>query len=312
MKAGAVRPTIYAHRPADLYDGAVVIAAITSCTNTSNPSVLVGAGLVARKALQRGLRDAAVGEDVARARLKSRDRLPRTRRSARRPRRPRLQRRRLRLHDVHRQLRAAFLSEVAEAIADRDLIVASVLSGNRNFEGRIHAQVRANYLASPPLVVAYALAGRMDIDLDHRAAGVGNDGKPVYSPISGRATTRSLRRSRRTMGREMFAHQYGTVFEGDQNWHNLEVAHSERYQWDPQSEYVKRPPYFDGMPDLPGAVGKTFEGARAIVVLGDSVTTDHISRAGNIIEDQSCGRISHAARGRAVRVQLVRRASRQS
>jgi aconitate hydratase len=162
--------------------------------------------------------------------------------------------------------------------------VAAVLSGNRNFEGRIHPQVRANYLASPPLVVAYALAGRMDIDLTTEPLGTGSDGKPVYladvwpsnaeiDAAVGHAVTEAAFRAR-----------YADVFAGDENWSRLDVAASERYEWDPASEYVKKPPYFDGMPEAPVAPGNIL-GARALAVLGDSVTTDHISPAGSIAKD---------------------------
>jgi aconitate hydratase len=269
-----------AQTQADLYDGAVVIAAITSCTNTSNPSVLVGAGLLARNALRRGLAtqpwvktSLAPGSKVVTDYLE-----------------------RAGLRDDLDKLGFNLVGygcttcignsgplpvDVAEAIADRDLIVAAVLSGNRNFEGRIHAQVRANYLASPPLVVAYALAGRMDIDLTTEPLGVGTDGKPVYLAEIWPSNDEIARTVASCIGREMFAHEYATVFEGDDNWRNLDVASSERYQWDPKSEYVKRPPYFDGMPDTPAPLHDV-DGGRVLAVLGDSVTTDHISPAGNI------------------------------
>jgi aconitate hydratase len=263
-----------------VYDGAVVIAAITSCTNTSNPSVLVGAGLLARNARRRGLRTQPwVKTSLAPGSKVVTDYLERA--------------------GLREDLDALGFNlvgygcttcignsgplptDVAEAIADRDLVVAAVLSGNRNFEGRIHAQVRANYLASPPLVVAYALAGRMDIDLTTESLGTGSDGKPVYLadiwPTNGEiaATMASC------IGQEMFEDEYAHVFDGDENWRNLQVAASERYAWDPTSEYVKRPPYFDGMPERPEPL-RDIRGARAIAVLGDSVTTDHISPAGSI------------------------------
>ena len=269
-----------AQTQADLYDGAVVIAAITSCTNTSNPSVLVGAGLLARNALQRGLKTQPwVKTSLAPGSKVVTDYLERAGLRA----------------DLDRLgfnlvgygcttcigNSGPLPADVAEAIADRDLIVAAVLSGNRNFEGRIHAQVRANYLASPPLVVAYALAGRMDVDLTTEPLGIGSDGKPVYLAEIWPSNDEIAATVASCIGREMFANEYKTVFEGDDNWRNLNVATSQRYQWDPKSEYVKRPPYFDGMPDRPAPL-QDIRGARVLAVLGDSVTTDHISPAGNI------------------------------
>ncbi|HVN68668.1 MAG TPA: aconitate hydratase AcnA [Candidatus Binatia bacterium] len=269
-------------------DGCVVIAAITSCTNTSNPSVLIGAGLLARNALARGLRtqpwvktslapgSKVVTDYLAKAGLQS---------------------------DLDRLgfnlvgygcttcigNSGPLPSDIAEAVADGDLIVAAVLSGNRNFEGRIHPQVRANYLASPPLVVAYALAGRIDVDLTTQPLGTGSDGKPVYLreiwPTNDAiATTMAA-----CINGEMFEREYADVFKGDANWGELNVAPSERYAWDPKSEYVKRPPYFDGMPEEPGPP-QDVRGARAIAVLGDSVTTDHISPAGSIARNGPAGK----------------------
>jgi aconitate hydratase len=180
-------------------------------------------------------------------------------------------------------------SDVAEAVADRDLIVAAVLSGNRNFEGRIHPQVRANYLASPPLVVAYALAGRMDIDLTTEPLGIGSDGKPVFLKDLWPTNDEIDATIARCINNEMFEREYADVFKGDANWNGLSVASSERYAWDPTSEYVKKPPYFDGMPAEPPPL-RDVHGARAIVVLGDSVTTDHISPAGSIAKNSPAGK----------------------
>jgi aconitate hydratase len=276
--------TAVAARPeTELSDGAVVIAAITSCTNTSNPAVMIGAGLVAKKAVERGLTrkpwvktslapgSKVVTDYLAKAGLQTY------------------------LDDVGFNLvgygcttcignSGPLPDDVAQSVAEHDMIVAAVLSGNRNFEGRIHPQVRANYLASPPLVVAYALAGRMDIDLTTEPLGTGSDGKPVYladvwpsnaeiDAAVGHAVTEAAFRAR-----------YADVFAGDENWSRLDVAASERYEWDPASEYVKKPPYFDGMPEAPVAPGNIL-GARALAVLGDSVTTDHISPAGSIAKD---------------------------
>ncbi len=265
---------------AEVADGAVVIAAITSCTNTSNPSVLIGAGLLARNAVERGLRtqpwvktSLAPGSKVVTDYLE-----------------------RAGLREYLDRLgfnlvgygcttcignSGPLSSDVGEAIADRDLIVAAVLSGNRNFEGRIHPQVRANYLASPPLVVAYALAGRMDVDLTTEPLGSGSDGRPVYLKDIWPSNDEINATMARAIGEEMFAHEYSRVFDGDENWRNLPSASGERYSWDPRSEYVKRPPYFDGMPEEPAPL-QDVRAARAIAVLGDSVTTDHISPAGSI------------------------------
>jgi aconitate hydratase len=180
-------------------------------------------------------------------------------------------------------------SEIAETVADRDLIVAAVLSGNRNFEGRIHPQVRANYLASPPLVVAYALAGRMDLDLTTEPLGTGDDGKPVTLREIWPSNDQIAETMARCISNEMFEREYADVFKGDANWNALNVASSERYAWDPASEYVKKPPYFDGMPASPQAP-QDVRGARAIAVLGDSVTTDHISPAGSIAKASPAGK----------------------
>ncbi|MFY9718054.1 MAG: aconitate hydratase AcnA, partial [Candidatus Cybelea sp.] len=264
----------------EVSDGAVVIAAITSCTNTSNPSVLIGAGLLARKAVERGLRtqpwvktSLAPGSKVVTDYLE-----------------------RAGLREYLDRLGFNLVgygcttcignsgplpSDVAEAVADRDLIVAAVLSGNRNFEGRIHPQVRANYLASPPLVVAYALVGRMDVDLTTEPLGTGSDGRPVYLSDIWPSNHEINATMARCIGEEMFEREYSRVFDGDENWRDLPSATGERYNWDPRSEYVKRPPYFDGMPEQPPAL-EDVHGARAIAVLGDSVTTDHISPAGSI------------------------------
>jgi aconitate hydratase len=191
------------------------------------------------------------------------------------------------------------------------MIVAAVLSGNRNFEGRIHPQVRANYLASPPLVVAYALAGRMDVDLTTEPLGKDARGNPSTCATSGPRTPTSMRPSPNRVSEAMFRARYADVFAGDERWRALDVPAGERYAWDPKSEYVKRPPYFDGMPATPGEP-RDISGARALAVLGDSVTTDHISPAGNIAKNGPGREISDGARHRVCRLQLVRRAARQS
>jgi aconitate hydratase len=279
-EGGGGTATIAQTAEGELYDGAVVIAAITSCTNTSNPSVLVGAGLLARNAVRRGLRtqpwvktSLAPGSKVVTDYLEKaglREYLDR-----------------LGFNLVGYGCTTCIgnsgplPSDVAEAISDRDLIVAAVLSGNRNFEGRIHAQVRANYLASPPLVVAYALTGRMDVDLTTEPLGIGSDGKPVFLAEIWPSNDEIAATMATCIGEEMFEREYAHVFDGDENWRNLNVPTSERYAWDPKSEYVKKPPYFDGMPERPAPL-QDVHGARAIAVLGDSVTTDHISPAGSI------------------------------
>jgi aconitate hydratase len=273
--------TAVAARPAtDLSDGAVVIAAITSCTNTSNPAVLVAAGLLAKRAVEKGLaRKPWVKTSLAPGSKVVTDYL--------------------RAAGLDTYLDALGFNlvgygcttcignsgplpeEVAQAVAEHDLIVAAVLSGNRNFEGRIHPQVRANYLASPPLVVAYALAGRMDIDLTSEPLGFGRDGAPVtladiWPTNAEIETTVAV-----CVTETMFRSRYADVYAGDERWRALAVPSGERYAWDESSEYVKRAPYFDGMPAEPVAPGD-IRGARVLAVLGDSVTTDHISPAGSI------------------------------
>jgi aconitate hydratase len=279
-EGGGGMATIAQTAEAELDDGAVVIAAITSCTNTSNPSVLVGAGLLARNAVERGLRtqpwvktSLAPGSKVVTDYLEKaglREYLDR-----------------LGFNLVGYGCTTCIgnsgplSSDVADAVADRELIVAAVLSGNRNFEGRIHPQVRANYLASPPLVVAYALSGRMDVDLTSEPLGIGSDGRPVLLAEIWPSNDEIAKTMAGCIGEEMFEREYAHVFDGDENWRNLRVPISERYAWDPKSEYVKQPPYFDRMPERPEPL-QDVHGARAIAVLGDSVTTDHISPAGSI------------------------------
>ncbi len=172
-------------------------------------------------------------------------------------------------------------ADVAETVAEQDLIVAAVLSGNRNFEGRIHPQVRANYLASPPLVVAYALAGRMDLDLTSEPLGTDRAGQPVYLKDIWPSNDEIAKTVTACVTDDMFKLRYSDVFKGDDNWAILQVAPSERYAWDPKSEYVKLPPYFENMPEEPAALAD-IKNARALAVFGDSITTDHISPAGNI------------------------------
>ena len=270
-----------------LADGAVVIAAITSCTNTSNPSVMVAAGLLAKRAAERGLKakpwvktslapgSKVVTEYLARSGLT-----------------PYLEQ--LGFYTVGYGCTTCIgnsgpLPEpVSRAIEEQGLVAAAVLSGNRNFEGRVHPEVRANYLASPPLVVAYALAGRVDVDLATEPLGTGTDGRPVLlrdvwpSRQEIEATMQGALRS------EMYQETYRDAYAGDEIWRSLPVPEGDRYAWEAASTYVKRPPYFDGMSIEPRPIGD-IRGARVLALLGHSVTTDHISPAGSIKRDSPAG-----------------------
>ncbi len=272
----------------EIGDGAVVVAAITSCTNTSNPSVLVGAGLLARNAVERGLTvkpwvktSLAPGSKVVTDYLRESGLLASLEA--------------LRFHLVGYGCTTCIgnsgpLPEpVSKAIADGNLVVASVLSGNRNFEGRIQPQVRANYLASPPLVVAYALAGRMDVDLVNEALGTDRGGKPVYLRDIWPAPEEVRSTIRRVVKTEMFERQYGEVFRGDERWQEIRVPAGDLFAWDPQSTYVRKPTLFEGMTREPAPI-RDLAGGRVLVKLGDSVTTDHISPAGSIAKDSPAGR----------------------
>jgi aconitate hydratase len=271
-----------------LADGAVVIAAITSCTNTSNPAVLVAAGLLARKARAKGLKakpwvktSLAPGSKVVTEYLKK--------------------------ADLQGDLEAVgfFLAgygcttcignsgplpdAISKAVNDSKLSVSAVLSGNRNFEGRVHQDVRMNYLASPPLVVAYALAGSTDMNLTHDALGTGSDGKPVYLKDIW-PTQREIQETiAKSLDASMFTKSYGDVFLGDERWQGMKVGTGDIYQWEGASTYVQNPPYFDGMdkhaPGIP-----SIKGARCLALFGDSITTDHISPAGAIKKDSPAGR----------------------
>jgi aconitate hydratase len=268
------------HTEAELADGAVVIAAITSCTNTSNPSVMLGAGLLARKAVERGLKSKpcvktslAPGSKVVMDYLREAGLIPYLEE--------------LGFHLVGFGCTTCIGNSgplpkpVAEAVEREKLVVAAVLSGNRNFEGRVNPQVKANYLASPPLVVAYALAGSVDIDLQGEPLGTDRDGRPVYlreiwpSPQEIRDLVSSSVHS------EMFRKEYAQVFEGDATWKSMPVPHGGLYAWSDASTYIKRPPYFDHMAD-PETFVQDLAGMRALAMLGDSITTDHISPAGSI------------------------------
>jgi len=280
----------------DLSSGAVVIAAITSCTNTSNPSLMLGAALVAKKAVERGLNvkpwvktSLAPGSKV-----------------------------------VTDYLQAAGLTQyldklkfnlvgygcttcignsgplpdaIGAAIKDNNMVAVAVLSGNRNFEGRIHPLVRANYLASPPLVVAYALAGRMDLDLTTESLGDDSHGKPVYLRDIWPTPQEIEKTVRDAVSSEMYSKQYAQVFEGDAHWKSMPVPQGDIYKWDPKSTYIKLAPYFDNMPKEPPALVDV-HGARVLAMLGDSVTTDHISPAGSIPVDSPAGKylIAHGVK----------------
>ena len=267
----------------ELEHGSVVIAAITSCTNTSNPAVMVGAGLLAKNAVERGLTrkpwvksSLAPGSKVVTEYYEKAGLTPYLEA--------------LGFHTVGYGCTTCIgnsgpLPEpISQGVADGDLVVCAVLSGNRNFEARIHPEVKANYLASPPLVVAYALAGRMDIDLATEPIGVGSDGEDVFlddlwpSAADVQATVAGA------IGEEMFRSTYADVFTGDETWRALPVPEGRLFDWDESSTYVRRPPYFDGMPLEPGAV-EDITGARCLVSIGDSVTTDHISPAGSIKQE---------------------------
>jgi aconitate hydratase len=273
---------------AKLRHGSIVIAAITSCTNTSNPSVMVAAGLLAKKAVERGLTSQpwvktslAPGSKVVSDYLTAAGLMPYLER--------------LRFHLVGYGCTTCIgnsgpLPEaVSAAIKEGQLVALSVLSGNRNFEGRIQSEVRGNYLMSPPLVVAYALAGRMDIDLHTEPLGRDQQGKPVFLKDVWPTAREVAETVEKALHAEMFGREYGAVFDGDARWRGLPVPEGERYAWDDSSTYIRRAPYFDDMPGAPGAV-EDIAGARVLAYLGDSITTDHISPAGSIRKDGPAGR----------------------
>ncbi|HKZ52277.1 MAG TPA: aconitate hydratase AcnA, partial [Candidatus Acidoferrales bacterium] len=267
--------------------GAVVIAAITSCTNTSNPSVMVGAGLLAKKAVERGLKvplyvktSLAPGSKVVTEYLKE--------------------------AGLTESLNALGFNlvgygcttcignsgplpeEVAKAVSENQLVAAAVLSGNRNFEGRIHPLVRANYLASPPLVVAYALAGRVDIDLNSEPLGRDSSGQPVYLRDIWPSREEVVATMERAVKPEMFRQSYGNVWDGNETWNKIPVSGGALYEWKPDSTYIQEPPFFTELTPEPALVGD-IRGARVLALLGDSVTTDHISPAGDIALDSPAG-----------------------
>jgi len=272
----------------ELSNGSVVIAAITSCTNTSNPSLMLGAGLLAKKAVERGLRakpwvktSLAPGSKVVTDYLNAAGLTPY-------------------LETLHFNLvgygcttcignSGPLPDAIGAAIKDNGILAVSVLSGNRNFEGRVHPLVRANYLASPPLVVAYALAGRMDFDMASEPLGTDQSGKPVFlrdvwpTPQEVEDTVRSAVKT------DMYLKEYSEVFLGDARWRGLPVPEGNLYAWSEKSTYIKRPPFFDNMPKTPEALAD-IRGARVLAMLGHSVTTDHISPAGSINADSPAGK----------------------
>ncbi len=272
----------------EIQDGAVVIAAITSCTNTSTPSVMLAAGLLAKKAVERGLKtqpwvksSLAPGSKVVMDYLNDAGLVPY-------------------LEELKFNLvgygcttcignSGPLSDDVSHAIQSEKLVVAAVLSGNRNFEGRINPLVRANYLASPPLVVAYAIAGRVDIDLQNEPIGLDDKGKKVYLKEIWPTTDEVNAAVKQSVRSEMFEKQYSKVFEGDAQWHGIHVPLGEIYEWEHDSTYIQRPPYFDNMVD-PTAPIQDIHNMRVLAMLADSVTTDHISPAGSIPVDSPAGK----------------------
>ncbi|GAB2507827.1 aconitate hydratase AcnA [Pseudoxanthomonas sangjuensis] len=271
-----------------LKDGAVVIAAITSCTNTSNPAVMIGAGLLARNAAAKGLTrqpwvktSLGPGSRVVTDYLQKAGLLEALEKIG--------------FYVVGYGCTTCIGNsgplpvEVSAGIAAGDLVVASVLSGNRNFEGRIHAEVKMNYLASPPLVVAYALAGTTDIDLTAEPLGTGSDGQPVFLRDIWPSNKEIGDFIASTIGPEMFKQNYADVFKGDTRWNTIASPDGDLYDWNADSTYIKNPPYFDGMTMRVGHIAD-IHGARVMGIFGDSITTDHISPAGNIKKDSPAGR----------------------
>ncbi|KXJ31661.1 aconitate hydratase AcnA [Pseudomonas sp. HUK17] len=270
-----------------LEDGAVVIAAITSCTNTSNPSVMMAAGLLAKKAAEKGLMrkpwvksSLAPGSKVVTDYYNAAGLTPY-------------------LNDLGFDLvgygcttcignSGPLLDPIEKAIQDADLTVASVLSGNRNFEGRVHPLVKTNWLASPPLVVAYALAGSVKVDLTQEPLGTGNDGQPVYLKDVW-PSQQEVADAVQKLDTAMFHKQYGAVFDGDEKWQAIQVPDAETYVWDADSTYIQNPPFFETIAGDPPRIADIHD-ARILALLGDSVTTDHISPAGNIKKDSPAGR----------------------
>ncbi|MGA9528466.1 MAG: aconitate hydratase AcnA [Terriglobales bacterium] len=289
---GVEDPNVHEHVPAAsaraIKHGSVVIAAITSCTNTSNPSVLIAAGLLAKKAVEKGLTmpawvktSLAPGSKVVRDYLEKAGLMPYLEK--------------LKFHIVGYGCTTCIgnsgplPTEVSKEIEEKNLVVASVLSGNRNFEGRINSEVRANYLMSPPLVVAFALAGRIDVDLRKDPIGKSKDGEAVYLVDIWPSQSEIEQAMTGAISSEMFRKSYAEVYSGDERWRSLAVPKGETYTWEKDSTYIRQAPYFDDMTLKPSPVGD-IKGARVLAVLGDSVTTDHISPAGSIKKDGPAGK----------------------
>ncbi len=271
----------------EMTDGNVVVAAITSCTNTSNPAVLIGAGILAQKALSKGLKtkpwvktSLAPGSQVVTDYLNKADLMESLKG--------------LGFHVVGYGCTTCIGNtgpldpEISKAIQENDLIATAVLSGNRNFEGRIHADVKMNYLASPPLVVAYALAGTVNTDLVNDPIGKGSDGEDVYLKDIWPTNAEIQETLASCLNADMFKSRYGNVYAGDDRWQGLEIPQGSIYQWNDESTYVQNPPYFEGMTMEVGDIAP-IKGARCLAKLGDSITTDHISPAGNIKADSDAG-----------------------
>lgn len=267
--------------------GSVVIASITSCTNTSNPAVMLAAGILAKKAVEKGLHtqpwvktSLAPGSKVVTDYLTKAGLLPYLEQ--------------LKFNVVGYGCATCIGNSgplpaaVSREIETKNLVTASVLSGNRNFEGRIHGEIRANYLMSPPLVVAYALAGRIDLNLTQDPLGTGKDGKPVYLKDIWPTQQEVQSAIKESINSEMFTKSYGDVFDGGPQWKNMPIPAGDLFQWDENSTYIRKAPYFDGMTKIPGATTDIHH-ARVLALLGDSITTDHISPAGNIKANSPAG-----------------------
>ncbi|MEN9938561.1 MAG: hypothetical protein RLZZ387_5140 [Chloroflexota bacterium] len=288
LYAASSTPVTLSGAPTAISHGSVVIAAITSCTNTSNPSVMLGAGILAKKAVEKGLSaqpfvktSLAPGSRVVTEYYKKAGLLPYLEQ--------------LGFHVVGYGCTTCIgnsgpvADEIQQAVKESNLVVSAVLSGNRNFEGRINPVVRANYLASPPLVVAFAIAGTVDIDMEHEPLGVGKDGQPVYLADIWPTPEEIKDAMARSLDADLFRAQYGSVFTSNESWNNIPISGGDLYAWSESSTYIQNPPYFVGMtravPEL-----KSIRGAKVLAMLGDSVTTDHISPAGSIPKDSPAGK----------------------
>jgi aconitate hydratase len=276
-----------------LGDASITVAAITSCTNTSNPSVMIGAGLVAKKAIEKGLQvkpwvktSLAPGSRVVTDYLKKSELLPYLEA--------------LKFHVVGYGCTTCIGNsgdmpkEIQEAVLEHDLVVSSVLSGNRNFEARIHPNIKMNFLASPMLVVAYALAGRTDVDLQNDPLGTDPNGDPVYLKDVWPAPEEIHEMMERVLSPEDYARNYGTIFEGDETWRELDAPTGKLYQWDEKSTYIQEAPFFKNI-SMDVAEPENIQGAKVLLQLGDSVTTDHISPAGKFLPEHPAGQylVSH-------------------